>query len=1339
MNFTENQQRVLDARDHNILVSAAAGSGKTAVLVERIVRLVTEPAKDTGVPADIDQLLVVTFTRAAAAQMRERIGAAIEKRLAQDPENRHLQRQETLLHRAQITTIDSFCTYLLRNHFSDIDLDPSFRQADETESALLKKDVLGEVLEEAYSRRDPAFMACVDYFCPGLGDTALESLVMDLYTRAMSHPWPEAWLAEREADYGTLTEKELYRTPWMDFLHQQALRRLKEMEEQYDAMIVISTQPGGPYPYTEFLEEEKKTIFACLHEQEYTLTEEETDPEKEPVTAPHPVYKPSVYGNTEIDPWVEKAMGSAAEAMKSRDSLSEGVDIRGQLRDCIEAFAAVKNLPRVDARKYPDVDPLLKSAVQEMRSTCKKSAKALGEKIFGEFTSQTIIKMEAAREPLVTLVQLTLDFLHRFHETKQEKNLIDFDDLEHYALEILCSRKEDGSVEPSKTALRYRSYFKEILIDEYQDSNDVQELLLSTISGESEGHFNRFMVGDVKQSIYKFRLARPEIFMEKFALYQPMDPRTERIDLDQNFRSRQEVLESVNRTFERIMRQEIGGIDYDFTVSLKKGADYPQSEEGVYQAELLLVDEKEEEKEDQDTAGKEAGTNRQSAETGGTDGDGEAQEQEKRTNRQKQALAVAHRIKELVGILPVRDEDSGLMRPARYKDIVILLRAASGWDEELRAVFEKEGIPSYINTRTGYFAAEEIRQALQLLRVLDNPRQDIPLYGVMRGYFGDFSEDEVARVRLCAVKEEQQRREAAAQEERRENCEENSKENSKAGSREKLSLYEALQLCAAGEDPLGEKAAAFLAFIRTWRERKVFLTVHTLLTSLFEETGYEHYAAALPGGAGRLANLHMLCAQAAAFEKTAYTGLFQFLRYIDQMHAYEVDYGEANTLDEEADVVRIMSIHKSKGLEFPICFVVGMEKRFNRRDASGDMLIDNDWGVGLSYVDPARRIRTDTLRKKAIAEKIRQDSLGEELRILYVAMTRAKEKLILTGYTKDCAGKIEQLRASLSGLRRRHLPVTAIENASCFLDLLLAAQAASEEQKTPIPFAMNIVKASEISLQELEDQVSLETRARLLQHIREEAREGHFADENLAGELQRRFAFRYPHENLASLYTKTTVTELKKAAEGEWEEESHVLFAEKESLPSVPRFIQEKAEKTEGAARGTVIHHFLEVFDYGRFAALSDVTQTQLAEYAGELIQEGLFREEEKEILTEKSVLRFLKSPLAARMAAAEREGRLYREQHFVMGVPANRLREDFPAEEEVLIQGVIDAFFEEGDRIVLVDYKTDRVDSAGVLLQRYRVQLSCYAEAIARMRGRRVTEKIIYSTALGQEILLPE
>ncbi len=1310
MKFTENQQRVLDARDHNILVSAAAGSGKTAVLVERIVRLVTEPGKDGAEPADIDQLLVVTFTRSAAAQMRERIAAAIEKRLAREPENLHLQHQETLLHRAQITTIDSFCTYLLRNHFSDIDLDPSFRQADETESALLKKDVLGEVLEEAYSRKDPAFMACVDYFCPGLKDAALEELVMDLYTKAMSHPWPEAWLKEREEDYHVLTEQDLYKIPWMQYLFKQGKRRFQEMEEQYDSMIDLCGRAGGPYPYAEFLEEEKRTVFAALREE---------------------------------DPFVQEEM-DASEELRDMKALEAFMKMRDQLKACVEAFAGVKNLPRVDKRKYPDVDPDLKSAVQEMRTTCKKNVKEVGEKLFGEPVGQTLLKMETAEKPLLTLIGLTIDFIHRFHETKQEKNIIDFDDLEHYALEILCDVQEDGTVRPSKTALRYRRHFKEILIDEYQDSNDVQELLLSIISGEDEGHFNRFMVGDVKQSIYKFRLARPEIFMEKYYRYRrSKDPQTERIDLDQNFRSRKEVLESTNRIFERIMRYEVGGVTYDEEATLKIGADYPEGRRDEYTAELLLVDEKEEEEtEAQETQSDDSCEENSSA----------TEEKEKKTRQQKEALAVAHRIKELVGILPVRDEDSGAMRPARYKDIVILLRAASGWDEVLRTVFEKEGIPAYINTRKGYFATEEIRQALQLLRVLDNPRQDIPLYGVMRGYFGNFSEEEVARVRLCGKNREQQIQTGA--DEITEKSSQNKIEKSAADNLandseeytekdtekapEKDSLYGSLLLCALQQDPLGKKAAAFLAFLGTWREKKVFMTVHTLLTSLFEETGYENYAAAMPGGTGRLANLRMLCAQAAAFEKTAYTGLFQFLRYIDQMHEYEVDYGEANTLDEEADVVRIMSIHKSKGLEFPICFVVGMEKRFNRRDASGDMIIDNDWGAGLSYVDPDRRIRTDTLRRRAIADKIRQESLGEEVRILYVAMTRAKEKLIMTGYTKDYEGKIRQLTNALAGIKGLMLPVTFIEGASCYLDLLLAAQAASMGQNMPLPFKISLLKASELSLQELEEQVTLETRAGLLQHAKAQAQAGHFADEALAEELQRRFAFRYPHENLSGLYTKTTVTELKKAAEGEREEESRQLFAEKETLPCVPRFMQEK-EEIKGAARGTVLHRFLEVFDYLRFSDPAQISARQLKDYVEELIDAGLFKNEEKEILTGKSVLTFLKSPLAGRMAAANREGRLFREQHFVMGVPANRLQEDFPADEQVLIQGIIDAFFEEEDHIILVDYKTDRVGSAEVLQQRYRVQLSCYAEALSRIRGRRVKERIIYSTALGQEILLPE
>ena len=628
--FTEQQTRVLQARKHNILVSAAAGSGKTAVLVERIVRMISEGDD----PTDIDRLLVVTFTKAAAAQMRERIGAAISARIELEPENVHLQRQETLLHNAQITTMDSFFTFLLRNNFSDIDMDPGFRQMDQTESDLMRKDALDDFLEEGYASGDPSLKICANYFCRGAGDR-------DILTAA---------------------------------------EKITDLKRRYEQLLDFCSLPDGPDLYIPLLQRELREL--------------------------------SALGDVPV----------AGEAGR-RDP--------GEMKDLWEKIIAVlnmefENLPRFTPGKYPWVDPAKKDTAMALRKSAKDDVAGLAQKYKGADTGRILERMGLMREAAQAVSDLTIGFLRYFGEVKREKNVIDFVDLEHLALKILTVRGEDGVYRPGRAAMAYRQYFDEILIDEYQDSNEVQEVLLQMISTEDEAVYNRFMVGDVKQSIYKFRLARPEIFMDKLETYRKLDAQKERIDLDSNFRSRAEVLDSVNEVFLRIMRKEIGGVEYDDEVSLKTGAAYPAvSDPDTYKTEFLLV-----------------------AGPGKDDAALVPDEIAELSDRQKEAVAVAGRIRELVKGLEVKAED-GNLRPCRYRDIVVLLRSGSGWNEDFREVFERQGIPYYIESKTGYFSSSEIRGVLELVRVLDNPRQDIPLYGALSGYWGGFNEEEIAQIRLA--------------------------------------------------------------------------------------------------------------------------------------------------------------------------------------------------------------------------------------------------------------------------------------------------------------------------------------------------------------------------------------------------------------------------------------------------------------------------------------------------------------------------------------------------------------------------------------------------------------
>ena len=1393
INFTPAQQKVLDARDHNILVSAAAGSGKTAVLVERIVRLVSEGDH----PADIDRLLVVTFTRAAAAQMRERIGQAISARLREDPGNTHLQRQEVLLHNAQITTMDSFFTFLLRNYFSDIDLDPGFRQIDATESGLIQADVLRDFLEEKYAQGDPAFLRCAAYFCPGQDDTPLEKLITELCSRAQSHPAPEAWLRDHAADYEAADADALYAMPWMRSMVLRTADMLLESDSAYDAMREICLQPGGPDPVLNFLEEEQEGLFGKIRSLRGQLSGGEDTGAEEMI--------PALWDT-----------------------------VRASLQWTFGRY------PTIRGKKYDYIDPARKDAVKAMRDAEKTKIRDLGKALGDQSADMILASMAAAAEPVRTILSLTLEFMERCSRAKRDRHVIDFVDLEHFALGILAERQEDGSWKPRRAARALRAHYAEILIDEYQDSNEVQELMLQIISGEDDGRNNRFMVGDIKQSIYRFRLARPEIFMQKYDSYLPDDPQTERIELDQNFRSRGEVLDCVNALFMRIMRREVGGVEYNENVSLKKGAVFPdetrdEAEESPYRAEFLLLDPVLPEDEDNGSgasaSGAASGSGR-GGENGGAadaDNDGLTEDDEEEagddgmtvlageigalTERQKEALLIAGKIKSMVGVLPVRDEESGQMRPARYGDIVILLRGTVGWNEDLRAVFDREGIPAYAESRTGYFAAREIRAVIELLRVLDNPRQDIPLYGAMRGFFGDFSEDELVRIRLAkregmlydalraAAGEDSVPADSAAADSRPADsvlvdsapADSTPVDSAPASSRPAGSApadsTHADSAPAGGSreggsvpDALREKCALFLEFIRSWRRRARYAPVSEIVTALLEETGYQDYCEALPAGVQRTANLRLLRNQADAFTKTDFTGLFQFLRYIDGLHRQEIDYGEANTLDENADVVRIMTIHKSKGLEFPICFVAGLSKPFSfrRHDASGLMLYDSDWGVGVDYCDPVSRVRATTLRREELAEKIRRDCMGEELRVLYVAMTRAKEKLILTASVKNLQKKIESWQAAMSGFFHRpddeRLSPFMIVGASSYAQLICQAVMAHEGQEAALPqtnaFPMRIsfCTPEDLSMQSAQEQLYLSRMEEILRGMEGRPLDAQ-PDPAAAHALADRIFRVYPHAELQDLYAQTSVSEIKhramreamrslrEAAEGTEEGSGTVegaaeLFPEETPVPYLPSFILREqgqtgaeeeaavipaAEKAgEGARRGTAFHRILELMDYSRQEEFAgEDGDAAVSAWIRTLVASDRISGEDAGLVSIPRVRRFLRSSLAARMGAADREGRLYREQPFVLGLPADRLDRQFPGEEMVTVQGIIDAFFIEEDTITLVDYKTDRVRTAQELSLRYSAQLALYAEALEKAFSLPVRERIIYSTALAEEVRL--
>ena len=1266
MKFTPEQQRVIELHNSNILVSAAAGSGKTAVLVERIIRMIC----DGEHPADIDRLLIVTFTNAAAAEMRERIAAGIAVRLEADPGNEHIQKQSALLHNAQITTIDSFSLFLIRNHFNEIGLDPDFRVADEGEIKLLQQEVLAQLLEDAYAGNFvpealEQFHACVEYFCPGGRESVLEQHILNLSRYAGSFPWPAEWLEERKNDYAAGDMEALVHSDYGQYLTERVNRTVEGCLEKLREVKRLCELPDGPYMYGELTEAEIEQL----------------------------------------------------ERLTSCKDLEEQA-----------AKIPAVTFARLPSKKDDSVDPAKRELAKAIRNSVKDTLSDLSESYFKTPLELAVEQGKACREPLRILLDLVLEFDRRFLAAKQERHLIDFSDMEHYALQILLKREkaeETGStgtdrtetkyrIVPSDVAMEYRQYFQEILIDEYQDSNLVQEYLLSAISGEAEGYYNRFMVGDVKQSIYKFRLARPELFLEKYDTYQENGDLC-RIDLAKNFRSRVQVVDAVNDVFSRIMSRKIGGIAYDDKAALYPGATYPAAEDPAYGSEALLI--RKPEKGERE----ESGIGEQHAEGAGVLLDYD-------NVRQLEALAIAARIKQLKGSLKVMEKSTGELRPVRYSDIVILLRTTSGWDEEFKKILEQQGIPVYITSKTGYFGALEVQELLQFLRVLDNPRQDIPLFGVMQSVFGGFTQEEIAQIRS----------------------------GGEGHSRKRMTLYEALKEVvqsgrmveegeetsageSAGEEAeLSQKADTFLQRIGHYRDLTPFTSIRDLLQRILDDYDYLNYVTALPAGSKRRANVEMLLTKASAFEKTSYFGLFHFIRYMEQLEKYDVDYGEADTLDENADVVRIMSIHKSKGLEFPVVFVSGLSKRFNMQDANQSLIVDMDLGVAVDYVDSVRRIKNKTLRRAVLSAKMKEDNLAEELRVLYVALTRAREKLILTAVLDKADEKWEL--AQMTGQER--LTYLDFCEAGSYMDFLLPIL-----PQTGI--AVKTLRTEDLAVEELREQLRMGDR-------REQLRLIACGETTLTGDpeenerklmyLRERFAYQYPHPGLQKLYTKTTVSELKIAAMAEKDEAAFHTFEEKEVVPYIPGFRREQ-EKVSGAVRGNAFHRTMELLDFTYLFTESGLftgCPNNYEEYRRGLdknrlqnrLEEFLQRETISLRLTEEyakavslpKILNFLEQELAYRMWRAQEQGLLYREQPFVLGIDAKRLDPDLPEGEKVLIQGIIDVFFIEDGEIVLLDYKTDVIDSLEALWNRYNVQIQYYEEALTKLMQMPVKERILYS-----------
>lgn len=1282
VSWTEEQRRVIDVRDKDVLVSAAAGSGKTAVLVERIISRITDPVR----PVDIDRLLVVTFTNAAAAEMRERIRDALEQKAEQEPENVHLQKQLVLIHHASIMTIHSFCLQVLRNHFHTIGLDPAFRIADEGEIRLLEQDTLQEVLQEAYEKKAPEFHHFLECLATGKSDDMIPELILQLYHFSLGHPWPQEWLEECSGMYERKEETEDGRKqsvrntealdgsrekgsweqqPWMEFLVQDVKHLLSDMREELREAVLIAEQPDGPYPYLKALESDAQVLERLCAAQDY-------------------------------------------------ETLAD-------------AFAGMGSPARLAAIRDKTISEEKKQQVQEIRNQIKKELSDIRGRYFYAGIDEIQEEFFESGRIVRVLTGLTSAFALRFAKKKAEKNLLDFSDLEHFALEILLT-KEDGKAVPTAAAKEYAEVYEEVMIDEYQDSNLVQELILSSVSGAGCGAHNRFMVGDVKQSIYRFRLARPELFMEKYRTYVcAEDKNTCRIDLHKNFRSRSQVLESVNYIFRQIMTGGLGGVAYDDDAALYPGAVFPEGNDASFlPTEILLL-------EPNRRGGQESVENNRDS------GKAEEDSAEDPENKQEaEARLAGRRILEIAGHEKVWDKELNAYRPASWRDIVILLRTVSGWAETFQEVLSGMGIPCFTGSQTGYFSAAEVRVVLSYLQILDNPVQDIPLAAVLRSPIGGFSDEELAVIRskapgyyfyeccrsfqaMGAGDAEEMERDGRTMEAR--NPEIQSKEAAEAAiSEAKLTDM---------EKAICEKLNRFFETYEQLRAKTAYTPVHLLLWEILDITGYGAYAAALPAGEQRRANLDMLVEKAIAYEATSYRGLYHFVRYIENLKKYEVDYGEASISGEADDTVRIMSIHKSKGLEFPVVFVSGISKKFNESDAKSRIALHPELGIGCDFADAGQRVKSPSLPKRVIQRQLRQESLGEELRVLYVAMTRAKEKLILTGTVSDFEKKMESY-GRVRSRREPELSYTQLSSAASYLDwvvpALLRHPDASDwygETDTQTLFRCVRTMTSAQTLHRL--MTENEEALRLQQLLQMDTVT--CQDERTAAYLDRVFHASYPFEKDREIRGKLSVSELKRMSQIPETEEGDQLYGEEPVVPMVPHFRNDR-EVPSGAARGTVYHIFMQNLDFSKKLSL----EMQLEE----LIKCGKMTREEGGSLNLEEIRQFLTSEIGQRMEQASLRGTLYREQPFVIGVPANTVRSEWNPEETVLVQGIIDAFFYDGDgKIVLLDYKTDRVSSAKALAEKYRPQLAYYAEALERLTERRVKRRVIYSFHLGREIIL--
>lgn len=1280
MSWTPDQAKAIYTRDCNLLVAAAAGSGKTAVLVERIIKMITDEEN----PIDIDKLLVVTFTNAAASEMRERIGDAISKAIRKSENSKNLQRQLALLNKASITTIHSFCLEVIKNNFHMIDLDPGFRVGDATEAVLLKNEAMDELFDMKYEGveegKEEDFKLLIETFCGNKNDEALRELLLKIYDNAMSMPSPMDWLYEKVSYFDIDENFDFKNSIWAESIMEDSMIEIKGMVKQMEkALNIISSVPELE-PYYETFNNELEMLMN--------------------------ITKASEIG---WEHFIE-AIGNVSFARMKR----------------------VKSVPE------KEVVNAIRNKIKE-KLNGKSGERGIKDKILSAGSAEYLKDIRNMCGTIRALAGLLKEFHNSYMLKKKDKGIIDFNDFEHFALELLIAkdekcnymRDENGKYIPSQVAEQLRNKYDEIMIDEYQDSNMVQEVLLNMISKVRLGEPNVFMVGDVKQSIYRFRQANPSIFLEKYNNYSLEEgEKFRKILLFKNFRSDKNVIEGVNFIFEQIMSRSIGELDYDENEALNFGASYYEEardvaaeryrdteDESIYKPidksiELHII-----ENENKDIIDKE------------NSGEDDSQAEEDLNKIELEAKFIAHRIRELIDGSThdknlVYNKGQKIYRPINYKDIVILLRSTANWAPVFVEELKKADIPVYADIGSGYFDTTEVKTILSLLKIIDNPVQDIPLLAVMRSPIGGFNEEDFVEIRRC---------------------------------NRDISFYDASIRYSEGivsdckmtiDKRIREKLCTFFLKLNNWREKSIHVPIDEFIWSLYTETGYYGFAGALNGGIQRQANLKILFQRARAYEKTSYKGLFNFINFIEKLRKSSGDMGSAKIIGENENVVRLMSIHKSKGLEFPVVFVSGLGKQFNLQDLNSTMLLHQDLGFGMNYVDVEKRISYPTMFKEVIRAKIKRETLSEEMRILYVALTRAREKLILTGAVKNTDKFCEKASQGILS-KEKNISESYILGGKTYLDwitpcvmrhrhgeILIEDNEVIDKNEAYFDhdssWKIKIWNRKEIEDIEFEEQKEIEN----IKEKIEELLEGD-GDKSIERFIHERLSYKYEFQEAVHLPTVMTVTEIKRRAS---EENLNMDLSRDAYVPKIkkrPSFMEE-AKGLTGAERGTAVHNSMQVIDFNEVDTVENI-KNQL--YT--MVDKELLTQDQMEAVDPDKIKKFFDSSLGQRLLKAVPN--VYREVKFAYELKCTdvfKYLENLEYggrynDETIKLQGIIDLYFDEGDDIILVDYKTDRVteDTVDEIVERYRVQLDYYGRAIEQITKKKVKGKYLYLFGIDREV----